>query len=603
MKGIINPQRFIEVEHTPVEFVIFTDNIFWGMHEHTAYGTYLLDYRAQISSHFKDIKDDPVKMKQHLWQQGWWDKFAFVGNRALGAYKLAHECRESGFTVQVVDFVTQWDIATLRLIVDKFVGDNTLAVGISNTFLVKIPNRMNVKPSSWNLDPFYGDEIKNKHYIDENSFKEGFYTGFLPHGEEIDDLFVDYVKQKNSNVKFIKGGAFTNRGSKYRNVDIVNIGYGEETVPEILNELKGGDPLDLPVNFEGMPYKEDVLSRQDVKHSTMKWHDDDLVYPGEVLSIEVSRGCIFKCKFCSFALNGKEKGEAIRDIDLIREELIHNYEKFGTECYWIVDDTFNDDHQKMVDFMEMSKSLPFKLKFACYIRLDLLYANRNRTPSQAEIIRDAGIVHVQFGVETTNPDSAVDIGKGMNPMLQFEYMRELKADVWKDVDMASGMIAGLPSDTKESLKEMANFLVSDQNPMIGTNMRALGIRPEGYDARTDSEFQKNWKDYGYEPTDHYMNGKPIPQQVKDIFSNEFIYKNRNGVGLLDAMKYSGNLNNRLIKFGKLTHNLFNKSFGMPYKMNGIKREDFDEYDPDTTKKINEIELQRINWYISKLLTK
>ena len=60
MKGIINPQRFIEVEHTPVDFVIFTDNIFWGMHEHAAYGTYLLDYRAQISSHFKDIKDDPV---------------------------------------------------------------------------------------------------------------------------------------------------------------------------------------------------------------------------------------------------------------------------------------------------------------------------------------------------------------------------------------------------------------------------------------------------------------------------------------------------------------------------------------------------------------
>ena len=79
-------------------------------------------------------------------------------------------------------------------------------------------------------------------------------------------------------------------------------------------------------------------------------------------------------------------------MDLIRDELVHNYENFGIEHYWIVDDTFNDDHDKMIDFMEMSKTLPFKLKFACYIRLDLLYANRNRTPSQAEIIRDAGIV-------------------------------------------------------------------------------------------------------------------------------------------------------------------------------------------------------------------
>ena len=30
MKGIINPQRFIEVEPTPGDFVIFTDYFFWG---------------------------------------------------------------------------------------------------------------------------------------------------------------------------------------------------------------------------------------------------------------------------------------------------------------------------------------------------------------------------------------------------------------------------------------------------------------------------------------------------------------------------------------------------------------------------------------------
>ena len=49
-------------------------------------------------------------------------------------------------------------------------------------------------------------------------------------------------------------------------------------------------------------------------------------------------------------------------------------------------------------------------------------------------------------------------------MTQFEYMRELKNGVWSHVDMGSGMIVGLPSDTKESIKEMANFLVSDKNP-------------------------------------------------------------------------------------------------------------------------------------------
>ena len=592
-----NPHSSIQVEHTPVDFLLLADNIGWGIQSH---GYEVKQHLAESSKWLKE--NDPERLNAPLWQLGWFDQFPFVGSRALGPYKVAHEVRLSGFSVQVVDLVTHMDIATLRKILDKYVGENTLAVGISNTFIAKIPNRLNVRPSYTNLDPFYGDEVTEKYGATADDTQA--YVGFLPHGPEIDELFVEHLKKINPKTKLMKGGAFTNRKSDYKNVDIVNIGYGDITVPEILTELKDGDVEQLPKNNFGLPFKEDVFSKQDVKHSTMKWHEDDCLYPGEILPIEISRGCIFKCKFCSFALNGKEKGEGIRCMDLIREELVHNYENFGVEHYWIVDDTFNDDHDKMIDFMEMSKTLPFKLKFACYIRLDLLYANRNRTPSQAEIIRDAGIVHVQFGVETTDPDSAVDIGKGLNPMTQFEYMRELKDGVWSHVDMGSGMIVGLPSDTKKSIKDMANFLVSDKNPMIGTAVRPLSITPEGFDERTDSEFQKNWKDYGYEPTDKYMNGKEMEPEIKKFFHAQFLYKNRNGITFVDALKFSNKLNQRLMRHGKLWPNMLFKSFGLPYKEGDmITPEEFDEFDLDTVRKINEVEIKRYNKYIEQVLTK
>ena len=64
----------------------------------------------------------------------------------------------------------------------------------------------------------------------------------------------------------------------------------------------------------------------------------------KILPLEVARGCIFKCNFCSFPLNGKGKGEAIRDFSYIRDELIENYELYGIEDYWLTDDTFNDDN-------------------------------------------------------------------------------------------------------------------------------------------------------------------------------------------------------------------------------------------------------------------
>ena len=212
-----NKQSSIEVEHTPVEFLLLADNIGWGIQSH---GYEVKQHLAESSKWLKE--NDPERLNSPLWQLGWFDQFPFVGSRALGPYKIAHEVRLSGFSVQVVDLVTQMDIATLRKVLDKYVGENTLAVGISNTFIAKIPNRLNVRPSYTNLDPFHGDDVKEKYGATADDTQA--YVGFLPHGPEIDELFVEHLKKINPNTKLMKGGAFTNRKSDYKHVDIVNIG-------------------------------------------------------------------------------------------------------------------------------------------------------------------------------------------------------------------------------------------------------------------------------------------------------------------------------------------------------------------------------------------
>ena len=52
-----------------------------------------------------------------------------------------------------------------------------------------------------------------------------------------------------------------------------------------------------------------------------KFIEQDCILPNETLPLEVSRGCIFKCSFCAFPLNGKTKLDYLRSPEYIKNEL------------------------------------------------------------------------------------------------------------------------------------------------------------------------------------------------------------------------------------------------------------------------------------------
>ena len=339
----------------------------------------------------------------------------------------------------------------------------------------------------------------------------------------------------------------------------------------------------------------------------MNWRPEDNVQPGEILPLEVARGCIFKCNFCSFPLNGKGKGEAIRDFSYIRDELIENYELYGIEDYWLTDDTFNDDHQKMVDWYEMSQSLPFKLKWSSYIRLDLVYANRNHEVPQAKLIADSGARLMNLGIETTDPECAKDIGKGLNPKIQFDYLRELSETHWKGMTFMSGMIAGLPSDDKNTIKKMGAFLLSKENPLHTINLNPLYIRriddhSHYYTDLSESEFSKNWKEHGYTETDKDMRGDPIPDINSDLYKTNISWKNRNGLTFYDTIKFTMSWNSRLAKSGKHASSPLFKAHGLPYKDERLALPGH-LYDDLNNFKFNYHEYCKVNDYFYNLFTK
>ena len=182
---------------------------------------------------------------------------------------------------------------------------------------------------------------------------------------------------------------------------------------------------------------------------------NDCILQDEVLPIEISRGCIFKCKFCAFPLNGKKKLDYIRDFDRIRDELIFNYKNYNTTNYFFNDDTLNDSVYKIENLHRIIKSLPFKIEFSAWMRLDLLYKNQETI----ELLKDMGLRTTFFGIESFNSKALKVIGKSMSTTKTKEFLEELYYERWnKEISIFLGMIVGLPHESVDDIQQSVNWL-------------------------------------------------------------------------------------------------------------------------------------------------
>jgi hypothetical protein len=197
---------------------------------------------------------------------------------------------------------------------------------------------------------------------------------------------------------------------------------------------------------------------------------------------------VFKCKFCNFPLLGKKRGDYTKTKETLIEEFIRNYELFGTTNYMLMDETINDSMEKVEFVHDVITSLPFKIKWGSFARIDLYYNN----PDMARMLQETGMAHTQFGIETFNKKSGGAIGKGMHPDKVKELLLNLKSQWKSDVRITSGFVLGLPHETKETIADLEKYLLSDKCGLDAWNLYPLMLM-EGQ----PSVFGQDTKKYGY----------------------------------------------------------------------------------------------------------
>jgi hypothetical protein len=398
-------------------------------------------------------------------------------SRYIGPYKISHWIRKHGHTSQVIDFVDHLSEEQLYAVTTKFISPTTKILALSTTFMANNSYKWN--DGSWNAIP----------ESCVNVFKR--------------------IKEEHPSIKIIAGGYASDRVSGWGVVDATVMSYTtatEDIFLEYLEHLKTGSaPPHGQIIFPNwgnvntrkhrMLYDRALNPRYNIEDDDFKWIKDDVILPGEPLPLDVSRGCIFACKFCQYPHLGKKKLDYIRGMNYIEDELRYNYENFGTTRYYMLDDTFNDTEFKMQEFYKMTQRLPFKIRFSAYLRADLIH----RFPDMASLLQESGLFGAYHGIETLHPSASKLVGKAWSGTHAREWIPKLYHDIWnKKIPMHTNFIVGITSDTRENVLDTTKWFLD--NNLHSIQFNALGLYGPGNNSSKftiQSEFDKNAEKYGF----------------------------------------------------------------------------------------------------------
>ncbi|CAN5604877.1 hypothetical protein BH10BDE1_BH10BDE1_20950 [soil metagenome] len=404
-----------------------------------------------------------------------------VGNpRYMGPYIIASSLRDAGYSATVLDFFTRFKSHEAFFeYLGQMVSFDTKIIGISSTFLAPFVATLEPRSHrSTGLDRYYSGEL------------------FLADGESL-AAWLRTLKQmlavKAPNAKIVLGGVKSQfavwRPEFYRDVDFIVLGAGDRAVVEVMKHIVDGTPL-ATRELNGQKVVDNTLELSEKSCPEMTFIAEDCVGRGEALPLEVARGCVFNCKFCHYEKKQSNK----KPLDVLRRELIRNYDLFGTTAYTFCDDCFNDHPKKVEAYCELFMSLPFKIEWTAYARVDVAVA----FPHTLDLMIQSGARGLYWGIESFDGDVARRAGKGTPPDKVKDFLIKFR-DKYRGECLSEGsFIIGLPGETRESLNQTLAWLIKEDVFDLVT-FGPLGLMP--YSSNLD-KVVFDYAAYSREPEKH-----------------------------------------------------------------------------------------------------
>ena len=306
----------------------------------------------------------------------------------------------------------------------------------------------------------------------------------------------------------------------------VMVGEGEETFKELAGYYVEKNPQDLK-DMTGICYRDgdQIIHngwRQIMDLSSIPFIYKDLSeFKNRIIYYESSRGCPFSCSYC---LSSIDKKLRFRDTETVKKELQFFIDNKVPQVKF-VDRTFNCKHDHaMAIWKYINEHDNGVTNFHFEISADLL---REEELQEMSTMRP-GLIQLEIGVQSTNPDSI----KAIHRTMDFEKLKGIvdRIHSFGNIHQHLDLIAGLPYEDYDSFRNSFNdvYALKPQQLQLGflkvlkgSHMMEM-CREYGIVYKTQEPYEvlsTKWLDY-----DHVLKLKTVENMV-EVYYNSGQFKN------------------------------------------------------------------------------
>ncbi len=277
------------------------------------------------------------------------------------------------------------------------------------------------------------------------------------------------IKTADNNIPVILGGPGHFEHADYLNAGATAVVAGEadEIITPIADRIAAGESLrGIPGVIEsGISLKEAGLAPQVENLDSLPFPAWDLAPPGKFRNdlafiqknpwyiVCASRGCPYRCAFCSKIYPVGERKYRVRSVDNVIDEIRELRRRYKIRHVKFQDDAFGAKRSWLTEFCEKMIASDLRVQWNCS---SIPTCYRRDDAKIFKLMKKAGCTSLHFGLQSTQPDmlEAIDRRPEETEILMAVIPAMRRAGLYSLVDL----IVGLPGETHETIEKHVRYV-------------------------------------------------------------------------------------------------------------------------------------------------